>query len=145
MIDWAALISESARALFVFVLGGGVFSSFIAFRKDRRDAPKDTVATLEAMLSQAAQASSKAIEALSVAADSKKEAVAASHRASEAERRAAQAEKTVAVFRTILLGNVVHIIKWIDKGASPPPPTIQQELRDFVNEVTSAEQAMGQE
>lgn len=130
------------KAAFAFIMGGGVWASVIAFRKDRREAPKDTTATLDMLLEQAQKATSMAMSAMTKATESNSradeaeiKAASAERRAIQAEARAAQSERTVAVFKSIIIRNIIHIIQWIDGGASPPPPAIQQELRDFVTDV----------
>lgn len=128
-VDPIPILNDVIKGGVAFVLGGGVFSTLLAFRKDRREAPKSTSDTLKSILDQATEATATAMDALSKAQDSQAKAL-------EAEKRSITAERTVTTFRNIITSHFVPILEWIDGGAPPPPPNINPELRSFVNDMS---------
>ena len=43
-------------------------------------------------------------------------------------------------FQYIVSKHIIAIVDWIDDGADPPPPVIDHELRDFINDIQAMEE-----
>lgn len=124
------------QALFIGVLslliGGGGGGFIVAALKDRReahrDAPRDTVDTLNLMLQRVVDASTVAADAVAKATDARDEAVAARV---EAQR----ASDMVVAMKRVLRMHVLPLIVWIDRGAPDPKPEISAELRELLSDL----------
>lgn len=106
---------------------------WIALRKDRREAPIDTVNALSRMLQLSEEAGVKASEAWNRARQAEERAVNAENFARRTEDR---------MFRVIQL--VSPVIRWIDDDCRPPAPHIHQELRALIREMDNRNAPMGE-
>ena len=127
-----ATVRELLIALITLLIGGGGGGFIVAMRKDRReadrDAPRDTVDTLNLMLQRVVDASTVAADAVSKANEARDEATAA-------RVQAQRAEDKVNVLKRVLRLHVMPLIVWIDRGATPPAPPVAQELRSLLEDL----------
>ena len=132
-VDWGAIGLDVIKFLISGTIISTVVATIIALRKDRRESKRDSLSTLKDMMIQTEQATAKAMEAMT-------KATTAEEKADQAERRAAKAEQSVKAFQYIISKHIIAIIDWIDDGADPPPPVIDHELRDFINDIQAMEE-----
>lgn len=129
------IVIEVVKVVVAAVFGGGIIAQWQAWKKDKSHAPHDTARLMNSLMEEVAKSVQNATDAMKKAADAEEKADAANRKAVAADRRAERAEEMVHVFRHVVARHVVGIIDWIDQGASPPPPVVAKELRDFVSDM----------
>ena len=127
------LISDIVQGVMAVLVGGGLVTGVVAWRKDRRQAPKDEAETFTAW-----QAASRA---------SAEEASAAREAARKAQNSADQALRELAALRREvadlrhsegqLLGWIASLHAGIEAGTIPPLPVIPAWLVEAISRVTS--------
>ena len=126
------IVVETFKIFIAAVFGGGIIAQWQAWKKDKKQAPHDTARLMNDLMEEVAKSVKNATDAMKQAALAEEKAGAAERKAADANRRAERAEEMVHVFRHVVARHAVGIIDWIDQGASPPPPVVAKEPRDFV-------------
>lgn len=108
---------------------------WLALRKDKKDAPMDAADLVSRLIGNVDSMSEQLEDALGQLRQSRKDNDAMRSEVASARSEAREAQVTSRQTQRLIVQHVAPLVDWIDRGATPPPPFVSDELRALVDDM----------